>query len=146
MRRIIAAQESDFDVLTDVWEAAVRATHDFLTETMITELRAQVRHDYLKAVELRVLVEAGTVRGFLGGGGDKLEMLFVAPEARGQGIGRQLLTYAVEQLGVKTLDVNEQNPQALGFYEHQGFEIVGRSAVDAMGRPFPLLHMALRSR
>ena len=42
------------------------------------------------------------------------------------------------------LDVNEQNPQAVGFYFKQGFEVIGRSEVDGMGQPYPLLHMRLR--
>ena len=46
--------------------------------------------------------------------------------------------------GVRTLDVNEQNPLAAGFYERAGFVVVGRSPVDGAGRPFPLLHMRLR--
>ena len=41
------------------------------------------------------------------------------------------------------LDVNEQNLQALGFYLKQGFEVIGRSEVDGMGQPYPLLHMRL---
>ena len=52
-----------------------------------------------------------------------------------------------ERCGATTLDVNEQNPQAIGFYEHEGFVVEGRSATDDAGRPFPLLHMRLtRSR
>jgi putative acetyltransferase len=41
------------------------------------------------------------------------------------------------------VDVNEQNPQGVGFYRHMGFEQVGRSELDGQGNPFPLLHMRL---
>jgi putative acetyltransferase len=41
------------------------------------------------------------------------------------------------------VDVNEQNDQAVGFYRRMGFEVAGRSAVDGLGQPFPLLHMRL---
>ena len=70
-------------------------------------------------------------------------MLFVHPAWRGQGIGRRLLTHAVTALGATMLDVNEQNPQAVGFYRRMGFEVVGRSALDDFGKPFPLLHMQM---
>ena len=63
---------------------------------------------------------------------------------RAQGLGKQLLRYAMEHLNANELDVNEQNPQALGFYFKQGFEVIGRSEVDGMGQPYPLLHMRLR--
>lgn len=67
-------------------------------------------------------------------------MLFIDADSHGKGIGRSLLRWAIEQ-GANKLDVNEQNPQALAFYQHCGFEITGRSALDGQGRPFPLLHM-----
>ncbi|MNN83835.1 putative N-acetyltransferase YjaB [compost metagenome] len=50
---------------------------------------------------------------------------------------------AIDELHAEQLDVNEQNAQALGFYLHQGFEVVGRSETDGMGQPYPLLHMRL---
>jgi putative acetyltransferase len=51
------------------------------------------------------------------------------------------MRFAIEQMNVTELDVNEQNPQALGFYQHQGFVITGRSPLDGQGNPFPLLHL-----
>ena len=92
---------------------------------------------------LTVAYDGGAPCGFAGSQDGKLEMLFVAPEVRGRGVGRALLAHAVEHARVRTLDVNEQNPQAVGFYEHEGFVVAGRSPVDDAGRPFPLLHMRL---
>ena len=59
------------------------------------------------------------------------------------GIGRRLLEYGAEHYGIREVTVNEQNPQACGFYRHYGFRQTGRSATDSAGRPFPLLHMSL---
>ena len=70
-------------------------------------------------------------------------MLFIAPDSRGRGIGKALVSYAVAIMGAQELDVNEQNPQALGFYQRMGFQVVGRSALDGQGNPFPLLHMKI---
>ncbi|KNC10451.1 GCN5 family acetyltransferase [Pantoea sp. RIT-PI-b] len=142
MTGIYQAQESDFEAITAVWEASVRATHDFLQEADILALRPQVRMHYLPMVKLRVYRdEQHTIVGFLGVAENRLEMLFVTPQAFGQGIGTQLLRYATQHLGVNELDVNEQNPQALGFYQRQGFVITGRSPLDGQGNPFPLLHL-----
>ena len=74
----------------------------------------------------------------------KVEMLFIHPARRSQGIGRRLLTYGVTALGATKLDVNEQNPQAVGFYRRMGFEVAGRSELDGTGKPFPLLHMQIK--
>jgi putative acetyltransferase len=68
--------------------------------------------------------------------------LFIDPDSFRKGAGRRLLDHARTLKGHLTLDVNEQNPQAVRFYEACGFQVVGRSPVDDQGRPFPLLHMA----
>ena len=76
--------------------------------------------------------------------GDEVESLFIHPDWRGKGVGRRLLIWAIETLGATRLDVNEQNEQneqALGFYQRMGFEVVGRSPLDGLGKPYPLLLM-----
>lgn len=86
---------------------------------------------------------AGMPAGFLGLRGDKVEMLFVDPARRGQGVGTRLLEHARQRHPTLLVDVNEQNPAAHGFYRHYGFWDVGRSVTDDAGRPFPLIHMRL---
>ncbi len=137
-------QPEDFPRVVEVWEASVRATHDFVTEDDLQFFKPLVR-DGLPAVAQLACVrdERGEVVGFVGVSGAKVEMLFVAPTHVGQGIGRQLLTYAITAFGAQTLDVNEQNPQAVGFYLRMGFEVAGRSELDDFGKPYPLLHMRL---
>ncbi len=71
----------DFPEVVDVWESSVRATHDFLCETDIHDLRPLIVNEYLPAV---------------------------------------------------------------GFYEHLGFETVGRSPFDPQGKPFPIRSMELK--
>lgn len=131
--------------LLKVWEASVRATHDFLGEADIAFLKPLILESYFDAVALRCAVdENGRALGFVGVAGDKVEMLFIAPELRGKGVGALLMEHAVKQQGACKVDVNEQNPQAVGFYRHLGFRTVGRSPTDGQGRPFPLLHLELR--
>lgn len=144
MQSIHSAQTSDFDRITEVWEASVRATHDFLPESAINELRPLIREVYLAAVTLRTYRDDdGRIQGFVGVADGRIEMLFIAPEARGQGIDTQLLRHAIDQLGATAVDVNEQNPRAAGFYLHQGFVVSGRSPLDGQGQPYPLLHLQL---
>ena len=88
----------------------------------------------------------GELLGFCGVSDGNIEMLFIAPEARGQGVGARLTAYAIEHQGATKVDVNEQNVQALGFYEHVGFAVDSRSPVDGQGKPYPLLHMELAGR
>jgi len=135
----------DYEELTRVWEASVRATHDFLPDSYIELLKNLVLTRYLDSVMLICTKDSSQrITGFAGVAAGKIEMLFIAPDHRGQGLGKKLLRYALEHLNAYELDVNEQNPQALGFYFKQGFEVIGRSEVDGMGQPYPLLHMRMR--
>ncbi|MDR0660866.1 MAG: GNAT family N-acetyltransferase [Prevotellaceae bacterium] len=135
---------SDYNELTAVWEASVRATHHFLSESDFYKLKPLVRNEYLKNVELCCIRdEKKNIAAFIGLSNDKVEMLFVRPDTRGMGLGKQLLTYAINFKRIKYVDVNEQNTQALAFYEHYGFKFVSRDAVDAMGKPYPIVHLSL---
>ena len=141
-RPVEPATPADFDRITDVWEAAVRATHHFLADGDVAYFRPLVRNTYLALVNLTCVRDAGgNVVGFAGVAENKIEMLFVHPEWHGRGVGRRLLEHAVRMQGATEVDVNEQNPQAVRFYEHMGFRVHARSPLDSLGKPYPLLHM-----
>lgn len=128
--------------LTDVWEASVRATHDFLPEAEILRLKTMMPEVFASLPQLFVAENTpGEPLAFMGLSDAHLEALFVAPQARHQGIGRALLETAIQQYGVTTLAVNEQNPAARGFYEHMGFVVYKRTDTDEQGAPYPLLYM-----
>jgi putative acetyltransferase len=136
------ALHADHDALVDIWLRSVRASHAFLTEDDIQSLLPLVRDAALDELELWTLCEdGGAPIGFLGLSGASVEALFIAPEWMRRGGGRMLLDHARRLKGALVVDVNEQNPEALRFYEACGFEVVGRSEVDRDGRPFPLLHL-----
>ena len=126
----------------DIWLRSVRATHRFLTEENVQSLLPIVRDVALKELEVWVIDNGDGVAGFMGLSGAKLEALFIAPEFLRRGGGRMLVEHARKLKGPLTVDVNEQNPEALRFYEACGFKVVGRSETDGMGLPFPLLHLA----
>ncbi len=137
------AQPADHGQLLDLWLRSVRATHTFLTEADIQALLPLVRDQALPALELWVLDgEDGGIQGWMGLAGSSLEALFLDPAQARKGHGRRLIEHARALKGPLTVDVNEQNPEALRFYEACGFHVVGRSELDDQGRPFPLLHLA----
>ena len=145
-RQVEKANSADYQEIVEVWEASVRATHDFLSEEDIRYFRPLILNEYLKTVDLFCIrPEQGRIEGFLGTSADKIEMLCLRPEARGRGIGKTLLHYATHTLAITKVEVNEQNGQAVGFYEHMGFRVVGRSALDGTGKPYPILRMELEN-
>ena len=145
--KIVPVSRADYPALIKLWEASVRATHHFLPQAEILVLKPLILEHYFDAVTLHCArTEEGNIAGFSGLHEGKLEMLFVAPEARGGGVGRLLVEHAIGQVGMTQVDVNEQNEQAVGFYLKMGFTVTGRSALDGQGKPYPLLHMALAMR
>lgn len=128
--------------LLKVWESSVKATHSFLSDDEISNIKQYVPQA-LNSVPILVTAEneIGNPMGFMGVSDKMLEMLFISNESRGQGFGKQLLQYGIENYLIKELAVNEQNPLAKGFYEHMGFEVYKRTELDEQGNPFPLLYM-----
>lgn len=125
-----------------IWRAAVAATHDFLSPEHLASIDALVAA-WLPTADLWVHAGTdGSPQGFIALGGAHVDALFVDPAVHGRGVGRALVLHARRLHGALTVDVNEQNPAAVGFYRRLGFELTGRSPVDGQGRPYPLLHMA----
>ena len=127
---------------TAIWEDSVRATHLFLSEAEIQKIKAYVPHALIGVSHLLVAEKMpGQPVAFMGIEGPRLEMLFLSPAERGAGLGRQLLEYGIRHYHLQELTVNEQNPQAVGFYQHMGFETYRRTDCDEQGGPYPLLYM-----
>jgi putative acetyltransferase len=140
--RIDYIDKIEYREVVDVWEASVRATHRFLKEEDIAYFKPLILNTYLDVVELRCYRDKNyKIVGFLGVADGNIEMLFIHPAHRGRKIGKTLLNYALKNLNVTKVDVNEQNEQAVEFYKHCGFETIGRSELDAFGKPYPILHM-----
>jgi len=133
----------DYAEMLDVWENSVRATHNFITNEDIEFFKPIIIEQAFPTVTLRCIKENGSIVGFTGVHEANIDMLFILDEKRGAGYGKQLLQYAIDKLGATRVDVNEQNPLAIKFYEYMGFRIISRSPLDGMGKPFPILHMML---
>ena len=136
---------SDLPRVMEIWRAAVDATHDFLAADDRDAIEAELL-GFFPQVSLRLAVDGSdTPLGFMFLHEGHLEALFVDPDQHGKGIGKALVHEALAAHPDLTVDVNAQNPNALGFYEHLGFERIGRSAQDGQGRPYPLIHLRRRA-
>jgi len=141
---IIKVKESEYGLLTNIWEDSVRATHTFLGEEDIKFFKPKIKDEYLCAVKLFAYKdEDDNICGFVGIDENRLEMLFIHSKYFKKGIGKKLLQYAIKSYGINQLNVNEQNEKAVSFYNHFGFKVIGRTQTDEFGKPFPLLHMEL---
>lgn len=142
MTEIIKCTTDDFAELAAIWERSVRATHGFITENDIAEIRQLLESDYFPNVELFALRDDSSITGFIGLSSNRIEMLFVDSHKIGRGYGTMLIDYAKDK-GANEVDVNEQNQTALKFYLNKGFEVISRDETDDAGRPYPILHLRL---
>lgn len=128
-----------------VWKNSVKETHLFLSKDEIENIESYVFQALNNIKHLIIEIDDnGDPIAFMGIEDNKLEMLFIAPDFREKGLGKKLLLYGIENYQVNELDVNEQNPQAKGFYEYMGFKVYKRDELDGQGNPYPILHMRLK--
>ena len=140
-RTITRPSFEDFNELLLLWEASVRSTHHFLKEEDILFYKELVP-GYFPLVELYIIRnERGKITAFMGLSDELIEMLFVHPEEQGKGLGKRLIQFALQETPIRKVDVNEQNTTALHFYQHLGFQVIGRDETDSSHKPFPILHL-----
>lgn len=128
--------------LVKIWKNSVKETHSFLSEEEINHIQKYVPQALTDIPHLIIAEnDSGAPLAFMGIKEQKLEMLFITPEERGRGLGKQLMKYGIKEYAINELGVNEQNPQAKGFYEHMGFQVYKRTGTDEQGMPYPILYM-----
>jgi putative acetyltransferase len=140
---IVKYSDSHRDQILDIWEKSVLATHNFLIPSDFVSIKEIVKTIDFNAFQVYCLIHNQNVIGFLGVAEQKLEMLFLSPEYFGKGMGKKLVRFAISELGVNSVDVNEQNSGAVEFYHKCGFKTYDRSETDGQGKNYPLLKMML---
>lgn len=130
--------------IIDVWESSVRTTHLFLSEEDIEFYKSLVKGINFDEFDVYcTFSEQNELIGFMCIAEQKLEMLFLKPDYIGKGLGKSLTKYAIEQLKINEVDVNEDNTNAVGFYQNLGFVQYDRTPLDGCNKPYPILKMRL---
>ena len=130
--------------VVEIWRNAVDATHGFLSPEDRQAIDEMVC-GFLPQVPLWLAVDANDYpQAFMLIDNGHMQALFVDSACRGIGIGAALVRHGLSLHPNMTTDVNEQNGQAVGFYEKIGFKRTGRSPLDDQGRPYPLIHLEYR--
>lgn len=142
MLKIRMSQPSEAPEIIQIWKNSVDATHDFLTAHDRQEIEKEVIGFFSETPVWVATDREDHPLGFMFLHDGHLEALFVDASARGLGVGKQLISHALALHPDLSVDVNEQNQQAVGFYQYMGFQVTGRSALDSQGRPYPLLHLS----
>ncbi len=135
------AGERDLDALTDLWERAARTSHRFMSDDDFGDAHPYIRDALLPSMDVWVAERDGEPVGFAGvreeAGDVHLDLLYVEPDAHGQGVGSAL----VRHVHPTSVEVYAGNTHGLGFYASHGFERFRTHTHDAFGRPFPIIHL-----
>lgn len=125
-------ESGDLDAVSEIWLSSNLEAHDFIPAEYWRGHFESVRAA-LGGAEVYVYTDEGGVRGFIGLDGEYIEGIFVAPDARSRGIGKQLLDCAKGLRDRLELRVYTENRRAAGFYCREGFTLSGAGADEAAG-------------
>lgn len=139
---ILELSQSHYDDVLDTWEKSVAATHHFLKPQEIKFYKTAISKYGLPPLKLFGIYDKSILSGFIGLSETKVEMLFVHPDYIGTGIGKKLMSFALQNPKIKFIDVNEENPHAFAVYRHWGFTVISRDELDDSGKPHPILHLS----
>ena len=143
---IIKLKENDYPQIIECWEQSVRATHKFLEPEEITYYKPLVlKYGLPQCSDIWGFKEEDQVIGFMGIRDNKIEMLFLSPLHLRQGLGTELVNFALQQRHCRFVDVNEENQAAYKFYQHLGFTVLSRDETDDCGKPHPILHLQINA-
>jgi putative acetyltransferase len=127
--------------LLHIWEECVATVSDIFTVHQLDQIRTlYFQHHYFEHLQLYHIEIDSVIAGSVGLANDKIELLFVTPQFRHQGVASKLLQHALD-MGAHYTDVYENNQYGLEFYLKRGFEKIARSEVDSEGNPYPILHL-----
>jgi ribosomal protein S18 acetylase RimI-like enzyme len=133
--------DEDRDRVLDIWLAASRIGHPFLSEDELAAQRKATREIYLPMAETWIAVAQDKPVGFIGLLDNSIGGLFVDPEAQGRGIGTALVDHATKLKGTLDVEVFAENPIAPSFYRRRGFVETGRRFHGEEIRPRELIRM-----
>ena len=89
--------------------------HELQVPTIMKQYESTIDHMWV--------YDDGAVKGMIQIENREIKKLFVEPVLQGNGIGSELLTYAIEKHNANTLWALEKNTRAIRFYERHGFGI-----------------------
>ena len=141
LKEIFDRNDELISELLGIWERSLKASHKFLTDKEIENIKKYVPQAFKGVEHLIVAFEDELPLGFIGINGDKNRDFFIDGDLRGKGIGSGLINYTFNNFNVNEVVVNEQNPLAHNFYLKVGFKDFSRSELDEQGNPYPIITM-----
>ena len=125
-------QKADINKVADIWLDTNLQAHYFIPAQYWKSNFDSVK-ELLPQAEVYVYENSQKIQGFIGLNGEYIEGIFVSGEIQSQGIGKLLLNFVKDRRTKLCLNVYQKNPQAIHFYQREGFQIQCESLDGATG-------------
>ena len=125
-------QKADVNKVAEIWLDTNLQAHYFIPAQYWKSNFESVKA-LLPQAEVYVYENGKNIQGFIGLSGEYIEGIFVSGEAQSQGIGKLLLNFVKDRRTKLCLNVYQKNPQAIHFYQREGFQIQCESLDGATG-------------
>lgn len=117
--------EADIDKVMDIWMKSTIKAHDFISKEYWQNNYNTVKEVYIPMSETFVYKDVQGIKGFISViNNEFIGALFVDIDFQGNGIGKQLIDYAVSKYGKLLLAVYKENKKSVEFYINRGFKII----------------------
>ena len=117
--------EADIDKVMDIWMKSTIKAHDFISKEYWQNNYNTVKEVYIHMSETFVYKDVQGIKGFISViNNEFIGALFVDIDFQGNGIGKQLIDYAVSKYGKLQLAVYKENKKSVEFYINRGFKII----------------------
>ena len=117
--------EADIDKVMDIWMKSTIKAHDFISKEYWQNNYNTVKEVYIPMSETFVYKDVQGIKGFISViNNEFIGALFVDIDFQGNGIGKQLIDYAVSKYGKLQLAVYKENKKSVEFYINRGFKII----------------------
>lgn len=115
-------RETDQEVVLRIWYKESLDSHSFIPAKFWADHLESLKQKYLPEAETFVAERDDQILGFISLMGNYIGALFVDKLSQGQGIGNELVAFALKLKGNLFVDVYKQNNMARDFYVKNGFD------------------------
>ena len=118
-------EDKDIDKVMNIWLESTIKAHDFISKEYWQNNYNTVKEVYIPMSETFVYKDVQGIKGFISViNNEFIGALFVDIDFQGNGIGKQLIDYAVSKYGKLLLAVYKENKKSVEFYINRGFKII----------------------
>ena len=115
-------QISDTEQVMKLWLSGNIEAHSFVPEKYWQSHFKEVQ-EALQQADVWVYDIDGNVHGFIGLINEYIAGIFVDKNYRSKGIGTQLVNFVKEKYDTLSLNVYQENPRAVAFYQSKGLAV-----------------------